>query len=59
MAGLTGTDPDVAPDLTLPTTAMETEEREIQDSSAVRPGTATAGALIPPPPVHHRPRAAR
>lgn len=57
MAWLTGTDADVAADLTLPPTTVESEDHEIQDPGMAGPGTATLGALTPPP-VHH-PRAAR
>lgn len=57
MAWLTGTDADVAADLTLPPTTVESEDHEIQDPGMAGPGTATLCALTPPP-VHH-PRAAR
>lgn len=57
MAGLTGTDADA--DLTLPATTVESEKHEIPNPDLAGPGTATPATLIPPPPVHHHPRAAR
>ncbi len=42
------------PDITLPPTTVEPAEHAVQ-----APGAAAPGVLVPPPPVHHHPWAAR